>query len=138
MQTRKFSRKKKQQRGMTLVEIMVVITIIGLIMAAVAVAVIPNLQKAQRDRVYVDFGNISSALKLYYARKGSYPDTGAGLKALVDMQILEKAPEDPWGKPYVYLLENGKPVLMSYGADGNAGGEGTDADLSSKNPPPKD
>ena len=130
--------RKKNQVGMTLVEIMVVITIIGLIMAAVAVAVIPNLQKAQRDRVYVDFGNINSALKLYYARKGAYPDTGTGLKALVDMQLLDKAPEDPWGQPYLYLLENGKPVLMSYGGDKTAGGEGNDADLSSKNPPPKD
>ena len=62
-------------RGMTLIEIMVVITIIGLIAAAVTVAVIPQLQKAQVDRTVLDIKNVEGALKLYYARKGNYPDT---------------------------------------------------------------
>jgi general secretion pathway protein G len=119
-------------RGMTLIEIMVVITIIGLIAAAVTVAVIPQLQKAQVDRTVLDIKSIESSLKLYYARKGNYPDTATGLKGLVDMQILEKMPQDAWNHDYVYVLERGKPIVTSYGRDGVPGGEGPDADISNR------
>jgi general secretion pathway protein G len=127
---------KKQQRrrsrGMTLIEIMVVITILGLIAAAVGVAVIPQLNQARVDRAALDIKNIQNALKLYYTKKGNYPDTATGLKGLVDMQALEQVPRDPWNNEYVYMNEGGKPVIISYGADGTSGGEGNDADISSK------
>ena len=126
-------------RGMTLIEIMVVITIIGLIAAAVTVAVIPQLEKARVDRANLDLKTIDGALKLYYARKGNYPDTATGLKPLVDMQLLEKMPQDPWGHDYVYVLERGRPIITSYGRDGVPGGEGPDADISNRpdqKPPP--
>ena len=134
---RRFSRKRRAvrratARGMTLIEIMVVITIIGLIAAAVTVAVIPQLQKAQVDRTVLDIKSVEGALKLYYARKGNYPDTATGLKALVDMQILDKMPQDAWNHDYVYVLERGKPVITSYGRDGVPGGEGPDADISNR------
>ncbi len=119
-------------RGMTLIEIMVVITIIGLIAAAVTVAVLPQLQKAQIDRANLDIKSIEGALKLYYARKGNYPDTALGLKGLVDQQILDKVPQDPWNHDYVYVLERGKPIITSYGRDGVPGGEGPDADISNR------
>jgi len=119
-------------RGMTLIEIMVVITIIGLIAAAVTVAVLPQLQKAQIDRANLDIKSIEGALKLYYARKGNYPDTAVGLKGLVDQQILDKVPQDPWNHDYVYVLERGKPIITSYGQDGAPGGEGPDADISNR------
>jgi general secretion pathway protein G len=119
-------------RGMTLIEIMVVITIIGLIAAAVTVAVIPQLQKAQVDRTVLDIKSIEGSLKLYYARKGNYPDTAIGLKGLVDMQILDKMPQDAWNHDYVYVLERGKPIITSYGRDGVPGGEGPDADISNR------
>jgi general secretion pathway protein G len=119
-------------RGMTLIEIMVVITIIGLIAAAVTVAVIPQLQKAQVDRTVLDIKSVEGALKLYYARKGNYPDTAGGLKALVDMQILDKMPQDAWNHDYIYVLERGKPIITSYGRDGVPGGEGPDADISNR------
>ena len=122
----------RRRRGMTLIEIIVVITILSLLMAAVGVAVIPALEQAKRDRAKIDIGNIQQALKTYYVKKGNYPDTGAGLKALVDSQILEKAPMDPWDKEYVYMLESGKPVIISYGKDGSPGGTEADADVSSK------
>ena len=123
---------QRRRRGMTLIEIMVVITILGLIMAAVGVSVIPKLEEAKQDTARLDIKNIQSALKLYYTKKGKYPDTGTGLKALVDTQNLEKVPTDPWGNEYVYMNEGGKPVIMSYGADGTQGGEGPDADISSR------
>ncbi|MET0402990.1 MAG: type II secretion system major pseudopilin GspG [Cystobacter sp.] len=122
----------RRRRGMTLIEIMVVITILGLIMAAVGVSVIPKLEEAKQDTARLDIKNIQSALKLYYTKKGKYPDTGTGLRALVDTQNLDKVPLDPWGHEYVYMNEGGKPVIITYGADGTQGGEGSDADISSR------
>ena len=128
---------KTAARGMTLIEIMVVITIIGLIAAAVTVAVIPRLEEARHDRAALDIKNIEGALKLYYAKKGNYPDTATGLKGLVDLQILEKMPQDPWNHDYVYVLERGRPVITSYGRDGAPGGEGPDADITNRVEPTK-
>jgi general secretion pathway protein G len=122
---------RRRNRGMTLIEIMVVITILGLIAAAVGVAVIPQLEQARRDRAALDIKNIQGAMKLYYTKKGKYPDTASGLNALVETQTLESMPKDPWNNDYVYINEGGKPVIISYGADGTAGGEGSDADISS-------
>jgi general secretion pathway protein G len=125
-------RRSRLARGMTLIEIMVVITILGLIAAAVAIAVIPRLEEAKHDRAVLDIKSIESALKLYYARKGNYPDTATGLKALVDTQVLETMPKDPWNNTYLYMLEGGKPVIISYGRDGAPGGSGPDADISNR------
>jgi general secretion pathway protein G len=130
--TRQLTRRRRAPRGMTLIEIIVVITILSLLMAAVGVAVIPRLEEAKVDRAKLDIANILNALKTYYAKKGNYPDTGAGLKALVDTQILEKQPVDPWDHEYVYVLEAGKPTVISYGKDGAPGGTESDADISSK------
>ena len=130
--TRQLARRRRSSRGMTLIEIIVVITILSLLMAAVGIAVIPQLDQAKVDRAYLDIANISNALKTFYAKKGNYPDTGGGLKAVVDAQILEKMPVDPWDHEYVYLNEGGKPVVMSYGKDGAPGGAESDADISSK------
>lgn len=130
--TRQLSRRRRSRRGMTLIEIIVVITILSLLMAAVGIAVIPQLDQAKVDRARLDIANISNALKTYYAKKGNYPDTGGGLKAVVDAQILEKMPVDPWDHEYVYLNEGGKPVVISYGKDGSPGGAESDADISSK------
>ena len=123
---------RRALRGMTLIEIMVVLVILGLIASAVVIAVFPQLQKARVDRTTLDIGNIDSGLKLYNARKGKFPDTATGLKALVDMEILDKMPKDAWGNDYVYTLENGRPVVTSYGADGVPGGEGPNADISNR------
>ena len=126
------SPRRRRPRGMTLIEIIVVITILSLLMAAVGVAVIPQLNAAKVDRAKMDIQNIQIALKTYYAKKGKYPDTGGGLKAVVDAQILEKMPVDPWDHEFVYVLETGKPVVISYGKDGTPGGTEDDADLNSK------
>ena len=125
-------KKRAARRGMTLIEIIVVITILALLTAAVSVAVIPQLDAAKVDRAYLGIANIQNALKTYYAKKGNYPETGTGLKALVDAQILDKMPQDPWDSDYVYMLEGGKPVVISYGKDKSPGGSENDADISSK------
>lgn len=132
MNRRTLRHRRSRARGMTLIEIIVVITILSLLMAAVGIAVIPQLDQAKVDRAKMDIANIQNALKTYYAKKGNYPDTGGGLKLVVDAQILEKMPVDPWDHEYVYLNEGGKPVIMSYGKDGTAGGTDSDADISSK------
>ena len=134
---KQLTKRRKAPKGMTLIEIIVVITILSLLMAAVGVAVIPQLDQAKQDTARMDIANINNALKTYYAKKGNYPDTGSGLKAVVDAQILEKMPVDPWGHEYVYLNEGGKPVIISYGRDGAPGGSDTDSDLSSKDAPKK-
>ena len=131
MKKRRF-KGRRAPRGMTLIEIMVVLVILGIIASAVVIAVFPQLQKARVDRTTLDIGNIDSGLKLYNARKGKFPDTATGLKALVDMEILDKMPKDAWGNDYVYTLENGRPVVTSYGADGVPGGEGPNADISNR------
>src|SRR4051794_8612282 len=110
----KKTKQQRRRRGMTLIEIMVVITILGLIMAAVGVAVIPKLDEAKQDTARLDIANIHNALKLYYTKKGKFPDTATGLRALVETQNLDKIPNDPWGHEYVYMNEGGKPVIMSY------------------------
>ena len=121
------------RRGMTLIEIIVVIAIIALLTSAVAVAVIPALETAKRDRARsIDIPAIKQALDTYYAKKGKYPDTGLGLKALVDAQVMDKVPMDPWDAEYIYLLEGGKPVIITYAKDKAAGGTDNDADISSK------
>lgn len=125
-------RRQRASRGMTLIEIIVVITILSLLMAAVGVAVIPQLDKAKQDTARMDIGNLQTALKTYYAKKGNYPDTGSGLRVLVESQILDRAPVDPWGHDYVYMNEGGKPVVISYGRDGSPGGSELDEDISSK------
>ncbi len=125
-------RRRIRRRGFTLLEILVVIAILGLLTGMVAVAVVPTFSKAKVDTTRTNIQTTMDLLKQYYLRKNKYPDTGTGLKVLVDEQITDKVPKDAWGNDFVYLLENGKPVVMSYGDDGAPGGDGVAADLSSK------
>jgi general secretion pathway protein G len=136
-QTTKKQTQRRRSRGMTLIEIMVVITILGLIAAAVGVAVMPQLARARQDRAALDIKSIQQGLDLYKARKGKYPDTAGGLRSLVEAQALKDMPKDPWGNDYVYMNEGGKPVILSYGADGQTGGADEDADISSNAATPR-
>ncbi len=131
MSTQDLRRRRQRARGLTLIEIMVVIGILTVMGAMVAVAVIPQFEEAKRKTARADIRAIENGLKLYYVKNGKYPDTSTGLQVLVDQQILESV-KDPWGNPYLYKLEGGKPLIISYGRDGAPGGEGNDADISSK------
>lgn len=118
--------------GMTLLEIMVTITIIGVVMGMVAVAVIPQLDGAKVDTTKNSIrGGIVPALKLYYTRHGKYPDTGAGLQVLVTEKMLDSVPKDAWGNDFVYLNEGNAYKIISYGSDGAPGGSDAAADISS-------
>jgi general secretion pathway protein G len=89
----------------------------------------PKYETAERD-----LSNLQLAMKRFHKEHRRYPSTEEGLQHLVDRHYLEMLPRDPWGNPYGYALQEGQPVLRSYGADGAPGGEGPDADISSRDP----
>lgn len=131
MKTR--STRARARRGMTLIEIIVVITIVSMLMTAVTVYAVGILDDSRRKTARLDIRTLMTSLDMYKMTKGRFPDTGAGLKVLVDAKLVKELPRDPWGTEYAYALENGEPLVSSYGADAQPGGTGSDADVSSKN-----
>jgi general secretion pathway protein G len=134
------------ESGFTLVEILVVITIIGLIMALVGPRVLNYLAESKVKAARIQVESFASSLDLFYLDAGRYPTTSEGLAALsqrpggVDTwngPYLRTGlvPNDPWGHPYVYRSpgEHGPYDIVSYGADGQQGGTGTAADIESWN-----
>jgi general secretion pathway protein G len=132
------------EHGFTLVEILVVITIIGLIMALVGPRVLNYLSEAKSKSAKIQIASFSSALDLYFLDAGRYPNGSEGLTALVQRPGNAQAwngpylkgntvPLDPWGNPYVYRLpgQHGTYDILSYGADGQEGGAGAAADVTS-------
>ncbi|MGC4113958.1 MAG: type II secretion system protein GspG [Myxococcales bacterium] len=123
--------RRQQDRGMTLLEIMVVITIIGVVMATVTVAVLPQLDKAKVDTTINSMRGVQGALKLYYARHGKYPDTSQGFQILVTEKFLDQTPKDAWGNDFIYTAESSSYKIISYGSDGQQGGDGAGSDIAS-------
>jgi general secretion pathway protein G len=120
-------------RGMTLIEILVVITILGLIAAAVAVNVVGQLGEAKVKQAKTDLHTLENCLDLFKIDKGRYPTTEEGLQAVVAAGKCKPRLKDPWGRDYVYLcpgqLHPESFDLKSYGADGQPGGDGENADV---------
>jgi general secretion pathway protein G len=118
---------------MTLIEIMVVITILGLIAAAVAVNVVGQFSEARVKQAKTDLHTLENCLDLYKIDKGRYPTTEEGLQALVSAGKCKAQLKDPWKNDYVYLnpgrIHPDAYDVMSYGADGQAGGDGDNADI---------
>jgi len=119
------------QRGMTLVEVMVVVVIISLVASVVSVAVLNRLEEARKKLAFTQIKQISEALELYKLSLRHYPTTGEGMQALVtphgnEKPFMNSIPEDPWGNQYVYIYPGSNTPsgfdIMSYGPDGVAGG----------------
>ncbi len=132
------------ERGFTLVEILVVITIIGMIMALVGPRVINYLSESKAKTAKIQIESFGSALDLFYLDAGRYPASAEGLRALLERPgntalwngpYLKGnlVPNDPWGRPYVYRSpgQYGVYDILSYGADGQEGGAGAAADITS-------
>ena len=135
----------RNQKGFTLIEIMVVVVILGILAALVVPRLLGRPEEAKRTKAAVDIKGLEEALGMYKLDNGFYPSTDQGLRALVTAPetgripkkyheggYLKKVPEDPWGNDYVYLSPgiHGDIDIISYGADGEPGGEGSDADIS--------
>jgi general secretion pathway protein G len=132
------------EAGFTLVEILVVITIIGLIMALVGPRVLNYLAESKVKAARIQVESFASSLDLFYLDAGRYPTTSEGLTALAarpggidswNGPYLRTGlvPNDPWGHPYIYRSpgEHGPYDIVSYGSDGQQGGTGTAADIES-------
>lgn len=138
--------KRSLQHGFTLIEILVVVSILAILGALIVPKIMDRPNEARVVAAKHDIGTVVAALKLYKLDNGRYPTTEQGLQALVEKPTsepvpanwksggyLEKMPKDPWGHDYLYLNPGIKREIdvMSYGADGQQGGEGFDADLGS-------
>ena len=127
------------QRGMTLIEILVVLVILSLIATAVAVNVVGRAAQARTDRAKTDVQRIASdGIEAFKVMRGRYPTTEEGLKLLIDEKFLKANAEDgklhdPWGRDYVYLYPGQAHPdafdVKSYGSDGQPGGDGENADI---------
>jgi general secretion pathway protein G len=114
-------------RGMTLIEIMVVVFILGLIATVVAVNVVGVQDDAQIKAAKLDIKGFQNALDLYRLKKGRYPNSSEGLTSLYSDGLLKgELKKDPWGNDYVYLSPGTKNPkgydIVSYGPDRNSGG----------------
>ena len=135
-------------KGFSLIELMVVIVILGVLMAKIAPNFITRIDDSKIQKAKVDIVAIETGLKLYRVDNGNYPTTEQGLSALISPPetgelpknwktggYLEKksVPKDPWGNEFVYLSPgmNGPYDIISYGKDGMQGGEGNDKDINS-------
>ncbi len=139
-----YTASRQQQSGITLLELLVVMVILGLIMGLVGPAVWNALGGAKQDTAKTQIGLIGQSLNNYRLDTGRYPTTEEGLKALIEKPASAKkwrgpyltdgkVPVDPWDRPYIYKSpgDAGKPyILMSYGSDGQPGGEGESEDVS--------
>jgi len=144
-------RKRLNVHGFTLIELMVVIVILGILAGLIIPRIMGRPEEARRMKARVQMESMETALRLYKLDNGFYPSTEQGLQALVEAPTvgelprawrkggyLEKGnvPKDPWGNEYVYLSPglHGDFDLVSYGTDGQPGGEDHNQDVNSWDP----
>lgn len=129
-------KKSNSQKGMTLVEIMIVLAILGTIIGLVATNVAESRDKAKTKEAKILVGQVSSILQMYYTDCGKYPDSldvlGAGDSACpnwIPDSKAKKKTKDPWNRDLVYSKQGSEFVLKSLGKDGKEGGTGLNADI---------
>ena len=137
---------KKDSRGFTLIEIMVVIIILGILAVYIGPKIMGRPEEAKQVKAKVDISALETALKLYKLDNGVYPSTEQGLQALVerpesgniptkwrDGGYLDKGkvPKDPWKNEFIYISPgvHSDFDIISYGSDGVPGGEGQNMDI---------
>ena len=128
---------RRRARGFTLIEIMAVVLIIGLLSTIVGVSIFAQVDKGRVTTASAQISNLEAVLELYRMDNANYPTTEEGLEVLVTStsKYIQKRriPPDPWGNPYEYEQpgQNNPESfdLWSHGADGQAGGEGVNADV---------
>jgi general secretion pathway protein G len=138
------NQRRKSQRGITLIEMLVVVVIIGLFVGLVSINMFKQADKAKVTRARADISTFMQALGLYKLDTGTYPTTEQGLQALrvkpEDVPqwggpyLKADIPPDPWARPYQYKYpgdHGDDPDVISLGADGQPGGEGLNADIQS-------
>jgi general secretion pathway protein G len=129
----------KRNRGFTLIELLVVLAILAMLAGLVGPKVMDALGSSKSKAAKVQIEDLSAALDMYRLDVGNYPRE---LSALVEGEgnnwngpylKKKKLPKDPWGNDYVYRFpgEHGDFDIVSYGADGQPGGEGDNRDISS-------
>ena len=138
MDTTYEQQRREGRGGFTLVELMVVISIIAILATIVGYNVIGAMDDAAVAQGKSQIRSFKTALMAYRLKYNRFPTSAEGLQALVNndkaVKFLEtnEIPKDPWGNPYIYSSENSRDfVIVSYGADGRQGGSGYDADIDS-------
>jgi general secretion pathway protein G len=139
---KKLSRRRKSQAGVTLIEMVVVVTIIALFAALVMPKLFQKADVAKVTAAKAQIQGFETALGTYKLDTSTFPSTELGLEALrvrpngaatwQGPYLPKEVPKDPWGNPYVYAYpgEHGdEPEIVSLGADGQPGGEGVNADV---------
>ncbi len=129
-------------KGFSLIEIMVVVVILGILASIVVPKIMNRPDEARMVKAKQDILSIQNALDLYKLDNGGYPSTDQGLIALVEKPTtspmpqdwktyLQSLPKDPWSHDYLYLNpgEHGEVDVFTYGADGQPGGSGVNADV---------
>lgn len=130
------ARRLRANAGLTLIEIMVVIAILGLLMTVVAVNVAGSLNDGYVETTKIQMGNLEKGLQMYAVKnRGKYPTTSEGLEAAAKYFKDNKVPVDAWGNEFQYYspgTNSDSPYeIISLGADGSEGGDDYDADIKS-------
>jgi general secretion pathway protein G len=138
------ARRMAPDAGVTLIEMLVVILIIGLITAIIVINVLPSQDTARVEKAKADIRALEQAMEMFKLDRGRYPTVEEGLDALIKPPAadagqsitrteayIRRLPTDPWGRPYLYVSPGARGVIDIYstGGDGREGGEGVNADI---------
>lgn len=130
---------RERRRGLTLIEVLIVVTILGLIAGIVSVNLIGEMREAEKKAARLELGKLSELLDLYRMKFQRYPTTAEGLSALINppegaepLLARSEVPRDPWGGEYLYIASDGSRPPYRLSSKGPDGQEGTDDDLNFK------